>query len=104
MKSFRFKFEITRNADIIIRTKLKDAPEYSRTLTFRIKKQFSVTLNRTFALYKAKGQQAALVEAEKLKLENNHFYFLLLGELYKNMDNATQTEKQGIQAKIDSLI
>ncbi|PSL48318.1 RNA polymerase sigma-70 factor (ECF subfamily) [Chitinophaga niastensis] len=77
----------------------------------------SVALNRTFALYKANGQQAALLEAEKLKLENNHFYFLLLGELYKNIDNIkatsnlkkayalakTQTEKQGIQEKIDSL-
>ncbi len=47
----------------------------------------SVALNRIFALYKAKGQQAALVEAEKLKLENNHFYFLLRGELYKDIDN-----------------
>ena len=58
----------------------------------------------------------ALIEAEKLKLENNHFYFLLLGELYKNIDNKkakfnfqkayslsnTETEKQNIQMKIDS--
>ena len=77
----------------------------------------SVALNRTFALYKVNGPQAALIEAEKLKLENNHFYFLLLGELYKNIDDAkatynfqkayslakTQTEKQGIQKKIDGL-
>ncbi len=77
----------------------------------------SVALNRTFALYKARGQQAALIEAEKLKLENNHFYFVLLGELYKNIDNEkaklnfqnayalakTQTEKQAIQHKIDTL-
>jgi RNA polymerase sigma-70 factor (ECF subfamily) len=77
----------------------------------------SVALNRTYALYKVKGQQAALVEAEKLNLENNHFYFVLLGELYKNMDNKkaklnfqkayalakTQTEKQDIQKKIESL-
>jgi RNA polymerase sigma-70 factor (ECF subfamily) len=76
-----------------------------------------VALNRTYALYKANGQLAALVEAEKLKLEDNHFYFLLLGELYKNMDNKkaksnfqkayclakTQTEKQVIQDKIDGL-
>ena len=27
------------------------------------------------------------MEAEKLKLENNHFYFFLLGELYTNIDN-----------------
>lgn len=77
----------------------------------------SVALNRTFALYKANGRQAALVEAEKLKLENDHFYFLLLGELYKSIDNSkakhnlqmayslakTQKEKQGIQEKINSL-
>jgi len=77
----------------------------------------SVALNRTFALYKANGRQEALVEAEKLKLENNHFYYLLLGELYKGFDNEkaalhfqkayalakTQTERSGIQEKIDSL-
>jgi RNA polymerase sigma factor (sigma-70 family) len=78
----------------------------------------SVALNRTFALYKANGREAAIAEAEKLKLENNHFYFLLLGELYKNFDNnkailnykkaydlaKTETEKQGIQKKIDAVI
>jgi RNA polymerase sigma factor (sigma-70 family) len=77
----------------------------------------SVALNRTFALYKANGRKEALVEAEKLKLENNHFYFLLLGELYKDVDNGkarlnfqkayslarTLPEKQGIQVKIDGL-
>lgn len=77
----------------------------------------SVALNRTYALYKANGQEEALREAEKLKLEGNHFYFLLLGELYENIDNKkaklnlekafalakTQTEKQAIQNKIDSL-
>lgn len=77
----------------------------------------SVALNRTFALYKANGQKAALAEAEKLKLENDHFYFVLLGELYKDIDNEkarqcyqralalakTQTEKDGIREKINSL-
>jgi len=77
----------------------------------------SVALNRTYALYKANGRQEALVQAEKLRLDNNHFYFILLGELYKGMDNVkarlhlqrayelakTQTEKQGIQEKIDDL-
>lgn len=78
----------------------------------------SVALNRTFALYKAKGAGAALAEAEKLKMEDNHFYFVLLGELYKDIDREkakfnfkqaysfakTQTEKQGIQQKMDELI
>src|SRR5581483_5713118 len=47
----------------------------------------SVALNRTYALYKANGREEALVEAEKLRLDNNHFYFILLGELYKGLDN-----------------
>jgi RNA polymerase sigma-70 factor (ECF subfamily) len=76
-----------------------------------------VALNRTYALYKANGRHTALIELEKLKLEHNHFYYLLLGELYKTIDDAkaksnyenakalakTQTEKQGIQEKIDRL-
>ncbi|KIC94057.1 RNA polymerase sigma factor [Flavihumibacter solisilvae] len=44
-------------------------------------------LNRTFALYKADGKKVALAEAEKLGLEGNHFFHLLLGELYDGMDN-----------------
>ncbi|MEO6868840.1 MAG: DUF6596 domain-containing protein [Ginsengibacter sp.] len=70
-------------------------------------------LNRTYAFYKAYGKKAAIVEAEKLKLENNHFYFLLLGELYEDIDNRkaksnlqkayslakTKTEKESIQKK-----
>jgi RNA polymerase sigma factor (sigma-70 family) len=77
----------------------------------------TVALNRTFALYKVNGPKAALAEAEKLKLETNHFYFLLLGNLYIEIDREkakynlqrayslakTQTEKQGIQSKINSL-
>jgi RNA polymerase sigma-70 factor (ECF subfamily) len=74
-------------------------------------------LNRTYALAKANGKQEAIVEAEKLSLTGNHFYFTLLGELYKDIDNTkakqnfqkalllakTQTDKQTIQKKIDSL-
>ena len=77
----------------------------------------SVALNRTFALYKANGKKAALAEAEKLKLENNHFYFLLLGELYKDIDNKkalahlqrahdlakTEAEREGIREKMNSI-
>lgn len=77
----------------------------------------TVALNRTYALYKANGRHEALIEAEKLKLKHNHFYYLLLGELYNTIDHAkaksnyenakalakTQTEKQGIQEKIDQL-
>lgn len=74
-------------------------------------------LNRTFALSKTNGKRAAIAEAEKLKLEDNHFYFTLLGELYTDIDNEkakqnfqkayhlakTQTDKQTIQKKIDSF-
>lgn len=74
-------------------------------------------LNRTYALSKANGKQEAIKEAEKLQLLNNHFYFVLLGELYTGIDNTkakqnfkaafalakTQTDKQTIQKKIDTL-
>jgi RNA polymerase sigma factor (sigma-70 family) len=77
----------------------------------------AVALNRTFALYKVYGAQTALNEAEKLKLENNYFYFILMGELYKNTDSRnaksnflkayslaqTNTDKQVLQQKIDEL-
>ena len=76
-----------------------------------------VVLNRIYALYKAKGYKTALAEAEKLQLNDSHFYFLLLGELYKHEDVGkaktnfqkalslakTQTEKQEIWEKIDGL-
>lgn len=75
-------------------------------------------LNRTFALYKANGADLALQEAEKLKLEDNHFYYVLLGELYKNKDKnkaiayfkrsqalaKNLAEQQLIQQKIDGLL
>ncbi len=74
-------------------------------------------LNRTYALSKANGKAEAIIEAEKLNLKGNHFYFTLLGELYKNIDNhkaklhlqkalslaKTQTDKQTIRKKIENL-
>jgi RNA polymerase sigma-70 factor (ECF subfamily) len=64
-----------------------------------------------------KGPQSALIDAQKLNLDNNHFYFVLLGELYRTIDTnqaklnfqkaysiaKTKTEKEGIQRKIDFL-
>jgi RNA polymerase sigma factor (sigma-70 family) len=75
-------------------------------------------LNRTYALSKARGKQVAIIEAEKLKLTNNHFYFTLLGELYTGIDNEkakqyfkkalllarTSADKQTIQKKIDEIL
>jgi RNA polymerase sigma factor (sigma-70 family) len=74
-------------------------------------------LNRTFALAKANGKEAALAEAEKLQLTNNHYYFVLLGELYTDIDDyrakenfqkaillaKTNADKRSIQNKIDQL-
>ena len=74
-------------------------------------------LNRTFALSKVYGKIAAIVEAEKLDLPGNPFYYALLGELYKSIDNdkakvnfekaislaKTQTDKQTLQNKIMEL-
>jgi RNA polymerase sigma factor (sigma-70 family) len=44
-------------------------------------------LNRTYALSKVNGKEKAIAEAEKLKLFKNHYYYTLLGELYKDVDN-----------------
>ncbi|XZF14523.1 RNA polymerase sigma factor [Chitinophagaceae bacterium MMS25-I14] len=82
-----------------------------------IKYSPGAALNRTYALYKANGREAAITEAEKLKLENSHFYFTLLGELYHTIDNAraqfyfqkaydlakTDTEKMYIRRKMETL-
>lgn len=74
-------------------------------------------LNRTYALSKANGKAEAIAEAERLDLKDNHFYYTLLGELYKNLDNSkanmnfkkalalarTQTDRELIQKKIENL-
>lgn len=74
-------------------------------------------LNRTYALAKARGTQEAILEAEKLHLEDNHFYFTLLGELYTEVDKdkakqhfqralsltKTDPQRHAIQKKINSL-
>lgn len=46
-------------------------------------------LNRTYALFRARGNETALIEAKKLNLGGNHLYHSLLAELYKDVDNAT---------------
>jgi RNA polymerase sigma-70 factor (ECF subfamily) len=77
----------------------------------------AAALNRIFALYKVKGAKAALVEIKSLQLTDNHFYFVLLGELYKDLDKnkaianfnkaktlaKTTLEKEIIQQKIDAI-
>ena len=74
-------------------------------------------LNRTYALSKANGREEAIAEAEKLQLTDNHFYFALLGQLYKEVHRQkaienfrqalnlakTRTDKQAIQKQLDQL-
>ncbi|AOM77413.1 RNA polymerase sigma factor [Pedobacter steynii] len=63
-----------------------------------------VALNRTFALAKVNGKPAAIAEAEKLKLTDNHFYYSLLGNLYTDIDNelALQHYKQALAMAISN--
>jgi RNA polymerase sigma-70 factor (ECF subfamily) len=74
-------------------------------------------MNRTYALSKANGKKEAIAEAEKLNLKDNHFYYVLLGELHTDIDNQkaklnfekalsiakTSTDKKSIQKKLASL-
>lgn len=90
---------------------IKDTPEkwkdildsYDQLLKIRYS---SVTaLNRIFALYKLRGAEQALAEAEQLNLAHNHFYFVLLGILYQDSDRkkAKQCLKQAYDlAKTDA--
>ena len=74
-------------------------------------------LNRTNALSKVQGKAAAIAEAEKLNLANNHSNFTLLVERYKNVgprrakayfqkaltQAKTNTDRQTIQRKIEQI-
>jgi len=44
-------------------------------------------LNRNYALSKANGKLEAIIEAEKLQLNESHLYHSLLGELYTGINN-----------------
>lgn len=62
-------------------------------------------LNRTYALAQVKGKHPAIIEAEKLNLKDNHFYFSLLGYLHTDIDNAkaiSYFEMAQQKAKTDS--
>ncbi|GAB2576926.1 RNA polymerase sigma factor [Spirosoma areae] len=77
----------------------------------------SVALNRTYALYKVSGRAAALAAVKTLRLDTNHLYFMLLGELYRETDPVqatinfwqayelakTATDRQLIQRKLEEL-
>jgi RNA polymerase sigma-70 factor (ECF subfamily) len=76
-----------------------------------------VALNRVYAIYKVHGPYAALIELDEVEPLNSHFYFTLLGELYKSIDKEkagahfrtaynlakTKNDKDIIQVKLDEL-
>lgn len=74
-------------------TQKKDSPEKWKNILelynnlIILKYSPIVALNRTYALSKAIGKNEAIVEAEKLQLTDNHFYYSLLGNLYNGIDN-----------------
>lgn len=51
-----------------------------------------VAINRIYALSKAKGKHAAIVEAVELPQPHNRLYCMLLGNLYTDIDNQKATE------------
>jgi len=57
---------------------------YDLLLTFE--KTPAALMNRIFALYKTGQKETALREAQKLNLEGNQYYYLLLGELYAGLN------------------
>jgi RNA polymerase sigma-70 factor (ECF subfamily) len=74
-------------------------------------------LNRTYALSRIYGKQAAIIEAEKLGLAKNHLYHVLLGWLYTGVDQKkakehlnlalvyakTETERIGIRKELGKV-
>jgi RNA polymerase sigma-70 factor (ECF subfamily) len=58
---------------------------YNRLLT--IEYSPIIAMNRTYALAKANSVDDALIEAQKLNLSENHFYYCLMAELYKMKGN-----------------
>ena len=75
-------------------------------------------LNRTYALSKANGKKEAIIEAEKLQLNDDHLYHSLLANLYTDINNErslkhlqtalalakTIADKNIIRKKIEQLI
>lgn len=78
----------------------------------------TAALNRTYALFRARGAAEAIAEAEKLQLTDHPFYYLLLGELYAQTNaiqardyfqralalTKTKAGRQSIQKRIDKIV
>ena len=74
-------------------------------------------LNRTYAISKVQGKKEAIKEAEKLNMQDSHFYFALLGELYTGDNNEkarqnllkaialsrSDSGKKAFQSKLDKI-
>ncbi|MBR08867.1 MAG: RNA polymerase subunit sigma, partial [Rickettsiales bacterium] len=74
-------------------------------------------LNRTYAVYKLGGEEAAAKDAYKLNLYQNQYYYVLLAELHLQKDKQksmnyletaydlakTEPEKNLIHSKISQL-
>jgi RNA polymerase sigma-70 factor (ECF subfamily) len=74
-------------------------------------------LNRAYAISKTKGIKEAIRETEKLNLENNRFYHVLLGKLYRHENPKkslvhylkaislapSAAEKQLLQSQVNSI-
>ena len=57
-------------------------------------------LNRTYALAKVYGNEAAILEAQKLSLDDNHLYQSLMGELFALTDNKKAIEHLVLAANL----
>ncbi len=55
-----------------------------------------IAMNRTYALAKANSVKEAIIEAQKLNLQENHLFYCLLAELFK-MDGNRTDEKKHLQ-------
>jgi RNA polymerase sigma-70 factor (ECF subfamily) len=102
-------------------TQKEDTPDkWERILQFYnrlLQIQYSpvAALNRTFALYKARGAEKAIAEVEKLNVDKNYFYYMLLGQFFEAADKVksvsnyqqalklarTNSEKRAARRKLD---
>jgi len=57
-------------------------------------------LNRTYALARARGKEAALAEAAKLNLKSNHLYHTLMAELYVGIEKAEARNQLGMALEL----
>ena len=104
-------------------TKKEDTPEKWENILqlfnhlLRIAYSPIAALNRAYVLSKVDSKAEAIIEAEKLNLTGNPYYYVLLGVLYRDSDvqkaacclekalrlAKTQADRQTIQKQLESL-